>query len=605
MIQIKSLATETYLDLTPRQRISFTIENPLFSEDGMPVSVSTGIEFPLTPTNMFEFGFVDAMMVSPQAQTVLASIILAGIEIFKGELKFDEFSDGILKYTFVETGVFDQNNLSRKIYEIESELYSEIDLLTFVENARKEKYEDFGLPMIIRKPNVAKIELPTPNAAAECSIIDKYANHLFGGYGGSRRSGFVRSPYIVPAVKVGYMLNKMLPGISLPAETTPYLQRLAIIGTYKPEGWQNDLVGIPYSATTNTPSYGVCKSVRMSESLPDMTCSDFLSNLFKMFSISLFANGTLKTKKSIINDKTYVDWSNNVSKVYSVITGDAGGFVLEYANQNENFTPPKQDDTWQDVVPPKIIVCPSIFEMRNEFLASNDYIAVQVSATKNVYSGKKINVRFFYDRRGTFLSETMGIVTMDIVSQSGLDKSTVGDANNSSWDNSIDFHCVSCIPAEVTTSVYTSDGSSPYPFSLFGTSPIIDLPSVGAERPSTVYIGLLYGHNMLDQGEYSEYVTPFQQPNGTTYTSPLSIAIGGADGLYEKFHKDFAAWITKKHDSIKADVFLEPSDIADLQLWKKRMIHNRLFFIKSMELTILDNADIAFANTEFIDVTTI
>lgn len=81
----------------------------------------------------------------------------------------------------------------------------------------------------------------------------------------------------------------------------------------------------------------------------------------------------------------------------------------------------------------------------------------------------------------------------------------------------------------------------------------------------------------------------------------LSIAIGGAQGLYERFHKTFAEWRTKKKSTIKAELFLTPSDVINLQLWKKRMLHNRLFLIKSIELTLSDEVDIIFANAEFVE----
>jgi hypothetical protein len=108
---------------------------------------------------------------------------------------------------------------------------------------------------------------------------------------------------------------------------------------------------------------------------------------------------------------------------------------------------------------------------------------------------------------------------------------------------------------------------------------------------------------MLDQGDYYTREVPFVNDTHPMRTSPVSIAIGGPGGLYETFHKGYAEWRSKKHDTVKADVLLHPSDIVNLALWQKRLIHGRLFFIKSMELTILDDADMALANIEFIDAT--
>ena len=58
----------------------------------------------------------------------------------------------------------------------------------------------------------------------------------------------------------------------------------------------------------------------------------------------------------------------------------------------------------------------------------------------------------------------------------------------------------------------------------------------------------------------------------------------------------------KKKDSVKADVILSPADIAQLKLWRKIMLYNRLFLIKTMEITLSDKATVAFANAEFVEV---
>ena len=47
---------------------------------------------------------------------------------------------------------------------------------------------------------------------------------------------------------------------------------------------------------------------------------------------------------------------------------------------------------------------------------------------------------------------------------------------------------------------------------------------------------------------------------------------------------------------------LSPADIAQLKLWRKIMLYNRLFLIKTMEITLSDKATVAFANAEFVEV---
>lgn len=599
---IKSLRTENILEYRPDQEVTFTIDNPMFEDDRLPVAVSTGIEFSLTPANKAEFGFVAAMMLPPLVQKVPAVIILAGIEIFSGELQFDEFSDSALKYTFVGKGMDEM--LVGSIYEIPSNTYDDIKLSTFIQNARKGDYQDFGLPMIIRQPNSAKVEYTTAAGAAECSLIDKYANFLYSD-----------APYIVPAIKVPYLFQKILPGVYFPSNIDWYIDRLAIIAPYKPEEWNSPYFGakIKYKDAYDPimGRYGIpyILDFRPTEGLPDMTNSDFVSNILKMFCATLFSNGTgyvIQSNKDVINDKSFIDWSDKVAEIYSIIAGEESAYSLEYANENSNYTPAKVDDLGQAEIDPSIITCNNYEEMFRKFQTSANYINVQIAKTRNIYSGKQVKARLYYHhegRKGIVYNNTeIPIATMDIVYQAGLEKKSINRQSEDSknYENSIGFNCAKCVPANIATPI--QEGSTDAQVTLRGMSPIIDFPTVGAERPTSVYIGMLRQHNFFDQGNYFALPTPYVDGGTEMSDNIYSIAIGGERGLYEQFHKDFAEWFIKKKDTIKADVFLSPTDVANLRLWRKIMIYNRLFLIKTMELTIFDKTDIVFANVEFVEV---
>ena len=208
-MKIKSLLTGKFFDLSPDSEFAVTIENPMFADDRIPVAVSTGIEFPLTATNKEAFGFVETMMLSPKNQKIPVVVLLGGIEIFTGQLEFDEYADKVLKYTFV--AVETNEVIAGNIYDIECEDYSDVQFATFVKNARKGLYSDVGLPMIVRQPNSAKVEYVTTDAE-DCSIIDKYANYLY-----------TDQPYVVPAVRIGYLLKKIIPSLKVPTEIAGYI----------------------------------------------------------------------------------------------------------------------------------------------------------------------------------------------------------------------------------------------------------------------------------------------------------------------------------------------------------------------------------------------
>ncbi|WP_288845336.1 hypothetical protein [uncultured Alistipes sp.] len=596
---IKSLNTGRILEHAPNQEIVITVDNPLFEDDRMPIAVSTGIEFLLSEVNRTEFGFIDAMMLAPTVQKLPVAIIIAGIEVFIGELQFDEFSDGQLKYTFTEISADD--NLTGKIHEIESaQNYDNINMAELVQNAREGRYPDFGLPQIIRKANSAKIEYKTQANDPECSFVDKYANHIDSN-----------CPYIVPAIKVDYLLQKIAPKISISNEIYQFIERLAIIAPYKPEGWRDDQYGVPHTSGRVWSELDIkIFDFRPTEGLPDMTTSDFVKNILKMFCATLFYSNSgykILNNGSILQEKDFIDWTEKVADSYSVTTGEEGGYSIEYQNEPDTYTPPKVDDLGQAELDDSITTCYNYEEMFHKFQLAEDYINIQIASTRHIYSGKRVEALLYYyrgsDLNTRYHDYKTAMPIIDIVYQAGVEKKAINPKSEgaSIFENTIDFNCARCVPTQVSKQRYTSNNSIEVFDARRGMSAVIEFPTVGSdERPTTIYIGLLIGHNFLDQGNY--FTLPFSTSGGTEMNNnPLSVAIGGPQGLYERFHKRFAEWYVKKKNSIKAELFLTPADILNLQLWKKRMLYNRLFFIKSIELTLSDEIDIVFANAEFVE----
>ena len=596
MLLIKSLESGRTLDITPGQEITLTLENPLFADDRMPVAVSTGIEFPLSPTNKVEFRFVDVMMIPPAVQKIPAAIIFEGFELFSGELQFDEFSDQTLKYTFV--GADATEAFSGNIHEIASRDYSGMAMSTFVQNARKGDYPDIGLPMIVRKANSAKIEYPTAAGEAECSSIDKYANYLY-----------TDTPYIIPAIKAAYLLEKIHPRLIFPSQIQDYLDRMAILGTYKPEAWQNDRYGIPYTTPSRNNPY-IGDGFNAAEALPEMTKAEFIANILKMFCATIFPEKgyyDVRTNSSILQDKTFIDWTQKVSDIYAIVAGEAGSYSLEYANGEQNYDPAKEEE-FDEELAQSIYSASNYEELISKFRTSDNYVDVRVTFSGNVYSGKAVKAYLYWSRppgvmgKPIFNKTETSIPLIDIVFQANVNKIELseGGGDGQNYENNIGFICTPCIPANVATFIYT--GSTNAQVTLRAMAPVVDIPTVGGNRPSDVYIGLLIENNFFDQGNYFTRPEPYIDGGTEMENTRYSIAIGGTNGLYAKFHETFAQWQVKKKDSVKADVVLSPADIAQFKLWRKIMLYNRLCLIKTMEITLSDKATVAFANAEFVEV---
>ena len=589
------------LDIVAGQDITFSLSSPLFETERVPVAVSTGIEFAMTQENKITFGFVEAMMFTPKNQKISATIKFAGVDIFIGELQFDEYSDGTLKYSFVEVETND--TICGDIGDAKFPSFKGLTLETFVDNAREGLYDSFALPMIINQANSAKIEYKRANTESECSIIDKYANHIYSS-----------TPYCVPAIKVKYLIEQILPNIYIPQEIMTYIDKLVILGLYKPKEWDDSDTRRPQFYKYGLPTGGqmepICTDFNLAHTLPEVSSVDFLAGILKMFCATLFCNKgkyEIRTNKSIVTNNHFENWTNKVSAVYSIIVGERSGYALSYANANEPYSTAREDDLGQGVV--NISVCDDYDEMIGMFASSNKFISIKDRKTENIYSGKAIAVRLYFEvisnagvRPYTVWDDRLtSVPTIDIAFQAGVVKKTINSTDDdiNSYDNNIEFNCVKCVPASVAIPISKNLGRAQV--TMKAVAPIVEFPTIGAERPTAVNIGLLFDNDCLDQGNYYKDQSPYNAP-GTEQVNNLSIAIGGEDGLFEKFHKDFANWHIEKKDIIKAELILSPIDVANLQLWRKIMIHNRLYFIKNMGISIADSSNVIVATAEFIRV---
>lgn len=73
----------TALDLAPDVEFTIEMENPLLSDDLMPVPFSTSIAFLPTPGNMAAFGYIGAMMLEPSVKAMPVTIFAAGMPVIK------------------------------------------------------------------------------------------------------------------------------------------------------------------------------------------------------------------------------------------------------------------------------------------------------------------------------------------------------------------------------------------------------------------------------------------------------------------------------------------------------------------------------------------
>ena len=184
----------------------------------------------------------------------------------------------------------------------------------------------------------------------------------------------------------------------------------------------------------------------------------------------------------------------------------------------------------------------------------------------------------------------------------------VGDDEDSTYDNSVDFDLVRSIPLQLTVSsvFYPPDPDDPQDpgwtdhIRIYRMCPIVEPGTLG-ERGTKMYVGLMSQSQMVDKGitfSFNEAVSSGDLlPED--YNSGLSIA---PQDLYPKFHKSFAEWVSRERQLVTADLNLSPIDIAGFRMWHKVLLHGREFIVKKLSFTFYADSDRIEASGEFVSV---
>lgn len=309
------------------------------------------------------------------------------------------------------------------------------------------------------------------------------------------------------------------------------------------------------------------------------------------------------SNKSILASNKFVDWTAKVSDNYSLPAYEKKGYTLAFRNEDDNYTKSYEEDLGQEPTD-EIIESYSLQDIIDKYRVSPDYKNIRLAQTGDIYSGKKIDALLYYSGRGAAWNKyTTPIATLDIVHQAGFTKmEPAADSEDQNYDCSIDFTCPKCVPLAVYPSKQIhADGSIEEAVGLNAITPIVDFPTAGGNRPSEVYIGLLIKNNFSDKGYYFEGGIP-DLSAGSEDRSEYSLAIGGENGLYNRFHKPYAEWLARDKEMLKVDLNLTASDIANLRLWVKVLVFNVRYLIKTLEITGNTTHDILHSNAELVEV---
>ena len=562
-----------HVDVVPNQELSLSIENAMFSNDRIPVAWSTDVELPVSPTNSILFGYIGAMLLPEQHREINVSMYIDAIPAMTGKLKLTGASEGKLQASFV--GVSIEDSLSGNLQDApfarwefggavagQRPLFDEI-----MEGAAQNTRDDFALPLMVRDS-----EKDTADNYVANSQIGAIEYEDFG-------IKYLNSPkynFVTPVVKLAYILRTVFSDIRIDESYPEYFEKIGIVAPYR----RNSAPTL--DGRYNLPIDGPFNFVLdLADAMPDVSLEDFVKNLLAAFCATIFIHRggiQIKSNQSIIQDSSFVDWSNKVSDGAEVEFKDGQNYEYGFSNVSD-------DDLNADIAD---------FNTIADCLAAPDDTFVRCLETGDVY--RKIQRPYITESgsqtlyaNGLDLARQDSMIPLPQDSQSGSDLDTFSATSN--WVP------IKCIPYVFNYTVGIRNERDGVML------PIVENPTVGGTRPTTVQFGLLQtgiaGQEYVPVAQFTSngYI-------GTTFghfspaDPPLNLI--GDNGLYERFHKGFQSWLGKDKTVYKVDINLSAADIANLQMWKKVMLYNRLFFIKSLSITMNTTKNYIRTQADFV-----
>lgn len=424
------------IDLDKETEFDIEIEQPMLSEDGMPVPFSTSIDIPVTTNNRAIFGYLPFLALEPDNKELHARICVDGITLAMGMLTFDGIRDGRLQYTFSGQDLSTSDAWKRKIWDITPEHEAALAEVDFCE-----------FPVLLNASMTgAKWAPGSPEGEGDPS--EKYRNYVFW-FSGTRVK-------FTPVIRVSSIALMAMQNITTGSRMQDFLDMLGVMGNYgattvRDESWPDP--------------------AEWFKQLPDLTVAELMKEVLNLKAAFIFSDGStyrILSAEDIMYGGPVVDWSDRVSDLFSLTKVESQTLKMGYTSIKE------AEDIDTSEAQTKSSFKAIINAAANDF-SGEGYKNYIHSAIGDVYSMKKS-----YD-----LQEEIG----DIVLQ---DLGRPDDSDNgAAFDLRTSLIPVKCVPERL----YTASGTT-----IDRLLPVVSVTAETDERGKTTYIGLLGEDQMCDKG---------------------------------------------------------------------------------------------------------
>lgn len=601
MIQIITI-TGKALDIAPNQEVSFTIENAFFSTDHIDTPWSTDFELRITANNCAIFMYVPAMLLPPRKTTVQATCLIDGMPVMQGIIEVLSYSNSSIKVSF--TGRDIANQLTGYLNELPLEEWNfgKMNDLTefreFIHNAVQGKFAAFEAPLLLRSDQLdysqdANHIITGPNSDRETSaekmaIIREYWNGRYANFinyiqkytAANKTNLWERTgvPYIIPVVRLSYLLSLIT---NLKISSDQYLNYLSKIGILAPNK-KNAMVSDIYHGGLDEDENGDY-ILSLAAGLPKIKVATVLKEVVNIIAATVYLeNGaiSIRPNSDIINDPGYIDWTDKIAEDFSCDIEEGCAYIYGYQD-TENSTAIDQNevqnvDSYYD-----------IYKLWNDgaFDKTKNYV-FKIKTTGDIYS--------------VFFEGTINGHPEFSLLKRGGDKEATAPASDdedelTTYNAQTNAKLVKCIPATMFFSDY---------FLWYGVfmAAVVDIPKIGSDPTENITIGILQDRQMVDKGVTlaRNDAMPELLITENPITTPLTLS--KEDPLYLNYHKPYKDFLAKSKSAHTLELDITARDIADLKIWKKRLLYNQLFFIKSIVITTNTSTDYFHAEGIFVRV---
>ena len=599
---LEIVVNNVYVDLPEDISVAITVENPMFTEDKLPLPFSYSFELPPTPKNLKVFKHInrlgahkgDSLFQSYRCQIYFQSIMIhdgsincdSAQNFIKVSFKGVDFNENLKKALFTkDLGTANFPGDSSPGYNVSSSYYysyrqwatahayNTANDYIFAPIAVKTKEDEFGYySEEVRgyaDPRDGKMYYSNVINQPYWMIRDMYLN----SYNANNQSFYYPGglegyhALMYPQFRIGYIINQLIGSALISSPFDLGVLRDVLLPTfYLPKVGNWSMYG-PWISS----DYGAVPAyLKLQDVMPDIDANKFLQMIFNVFCMTLLAE---KGKFQIVQNKDILtravkhNWSDKL--MYQVdISSDSGKYYDYGFNDRKSFT---DNVSYQTV--------DTLEEMHAEPFGLVNHEDLYEKLFYITSTEQYIMKKGYWRRVLTENVESWElIVAYEFKGFEPVKKPDVGDRDK--YNARTDITQLYLVP-----SIYFPDTELHPDAKKYWIVPKWD-PDQGDGntilsrnvRSSALSLLLYAGTKQVDGKNYP-FLSPYENAN-------LSLNWEGTKGLLNQFHKEFKAWNEKSKVRLNGTFLLSALELNKLSIIDKVHFQGRNFYIEKLQYSI-------------------